>query len=44
MKFSIKDFLVNVSKSAETQPMWSGLLEKSLIDNVLFRALISAKN
>ena len=40
MKFFIKDFSVNVTKSADSWSHWSHLLKKSLMENFIFCAVL----
>ena len=43
MKFSIKDFFSKFNQICSVLPMWSHLLQKSLMENFIFCAVISAK-
>ena len=40
MKFSIKDFFINCEQIRRKLLIWSHLLEKSLMENFIFRAVI----
>ena len=44
MKFSIKDFFSKDDQIRRRLQIWSHLLKKSLMENFIFCAVLSAKN